>query len=444
MSFVQRLKAALVDDPGVRFIYLNNFEVERLWGRRFLGLPGAALGFSDALVHRMEEVGVPLAEASDVVLLKSAVDGDFLSYLRSVGCAEGEVLPVDDPRPDRTVTRDALASPRTLDRLRALADGATYLMPLGVSEDEEELSRLTGIPLASPGSPVHVAVNGKVFSRRLVDELGLTPVPGHACETLEEVRAAMDALLDEGGQVAVKESLGVSGRGLVVVDERRRADRLLRMLERRTDGRQVAFVVERWIRKRLDLNYQFIVGRRGEVCFENVKAALVREGVHRGHAFPVPLEAETERRLRDASQLLGKRLAEEGYHGVVGVDALVGDDGTLYPCLEINARFNMSTYQNGLAERLIGPDRHAVATALTFRLRRPFGFGEILDALGELAYLTGPGGILVNGFATLNAMAGSGTSFTGRLYAVCIADDARTAADLRDEGERRLVDLVTP
>ena len=61
-SFTARLKTALVDDPTARFVYLNNFEVERNWGQDEPGLPGAGLSFSAAMVNRMEEVGVLLAD----------------------------------------------------------------------------------------------------------------------------------------------------------------------------------------------------------------------------------------------------------------------------------------------------------------------------------------------------------------------------------------------
>ncbi|MCF4136957.1 ATP-grasp domain-containing protein [Streptomyces sp. Tue 6430] len=449
-GFTARLKSALVGDPTARFVYVNNFEVERVWGRDEPSLPGAGLSFSSATVNRIEEVGVLLADEHDVVVLKDAVDPGYAGYLTALGAADGVRLTVDRNVPSRSVTEDALDSPRLLAALRALADGRTYLMPLGISPDEERLAEAAGLPLAGPSAAVCKEVNGKMFSRELVDATGLPPVPGAVCRTVEELAAALDVhLVRAGSTVVVKESLGVSGRGMVVVEDRRRGERLLRMIERRAGAdRRASVVVERWIDKQADLNYQFIVGRGGEVRFETVKTALTENGVHRGHLFPPALRPDRIDELRAAAEVIGKQLAVAGYFGLVGVDALLAADGTLYPCLEINARFNMATYQNRIAERLITDGRHALATTFDLRPTRVHGFEEVRAALGELL-LDGPPssarsarGVLINNFATLNAMFQAEGKPYGRVYAICVGDDEHDVRRTRQQAETLLNEMV--
>jgi carbamoylphosphate synthase large subunit len=357
---------------------------------------------------------------------------------------------VDHNLPERSVTRDALDSPRLLAQLRALADGRTYLMPLGVSVDEERLAEAAGLPLAGPSAAVCKHVNGKIFSRELVDAFGLTAIPGSVCRTLEDLEEALSVhLAQPGSRVVVKESLGVSGRGMVVLDDPRRGDQLLRMLTRRaTADRRVDVVVERWIEKQADLNYQFIVGRSGKVGFETVKTALTENGVHRGHLFPAPLRPDQVGELRAAAEVIGKELAAAGYFGLVGVDAILGADGTLYPCLEINARFNMATYQNRIAEHLIRDARFALATTFDLQPARVHGFDELRAALGDLLLDRaehsdrGPRGVLVNNFATLNAALLADGKPYGRLYAVCVGDDERDVRRTRERAETLLKDMV--
>ncbi len=67
----RRLKSALTGDPAARFVYVNNFEVERCWGQGEPRLPGTGLSFSAATVNRIEEVGVLLADEDDAVVLKA-------------------------------------------------------------------------------------------------------------------------------------------------------------------------------------------------------------------------------------------------------------------------------------------------------------------------------------------------------------------------------------
>lgn len=447
-GFIRRLKAAVTGDPGARFVHLNNFEVERVWGRGEPGLPGAGLSFNAATVNRMEEVGVLLADEGDAVVLKAPVDPAYETYLRGLGLAAGRVLTVDRNEPEHAVTVDALASPRLIAELAALADGRTHLMPLGTSDDEERLSAATGLPLAGPDARTCKRVNGKIFSRELVDRSGLTRVPGAQCRTVGELAAALKEHLAGGaGPVVVKESLGVSGRGLVVLDSARRGEQLVRMAARR--GERVEVVVERWIDKECDLNYQIIVGRDGAVEFETVKAAFTENGVHRGHLFPPALAAGHTAELRAAAQVLGKGLAEAGYFGVAGVDAMLGRDGTLYPCLEINARFNMATFQNRVAERLLGPGRSALATVFDLEPRRAHGFDEIRTALGDLLLSAGPDpdvttaarGVLVTNLATLRAGAPDRRS-KGRLYAICVGDSPDDVNALRSRAARALEKMV--
>ncbi|MEU5093665.1 ATP-grasp domain-containing protein [Streptomyces sp. NPDC020996] len=447
-GFVRRLKAAVTGDPDARFVHLNNFEVERVWGEGEPGLPGAGLSLNSPTVNRMEEVGVLLVDEGDAVILKEAVEPALEEYLRGLGLAAGRVLTVDRNTPERSVAVDALDSPRLLAELASMADGRTHLMPMGVSVHEERLAAATGLPLAGPSAAVCKHVNGKLFSRALVDRSGLRQVPGTGCRTVDELAAAIEEHLADGaGPVVVKESLGVSGRGLVVLDSARRGERLVRMAARR--GARLDVVVERWIDKECDLNYQFLVGRDGSVSFETVKAALTENGVHRGHLFPPPLTPAQTAELETAAQTLGKGLAEAGYFGVVGVDAMLGRDGTLYPCLEINARFNMATFQNRLAERFVLPGRHALATVFDLQPRRVHGFAEVREALGGLLFAPGAAacperarGVLVSNTATLRAGAAPGRPFPGRLYAVCVGDGPQDVNALRSAAARALEKMV--
>ncbi|MFI9328702.1 ATP-grasp domain-containing protein [Kitasatospora sp. NPDC052868] len=418
--------------------------MERSWAAGEPKLPGAGIAFATATVNRMEEMGVLLAEASDIVLLKSPMDRDYAAYLRAVEASASEVVAVERSLPTRTVTEDALESPETLDLLCGLADGRTYLMPMGVSAAEERLSEAVGLPLAGPSAEVCKRVNGKIYSRRLADSLGLAAVPGQVCERVADLAGAVHTQIARGGRAVVKESLGVSGRGMVVLPDQAAADRLLRLIGRRGGQARADMVVESWIEDAGDLNYQFLVSRSGEVRFEAVKEAVLHNNVHQGHRFPVPLSAEHLATLHESARLIGRALYADGYYGMVGVDAMIGPDGTLYPCLEINARFNMSTYQSRIAERFVPDGRHAIATTFNLRLSRAHSFAEVAEALGRSMFNgTDVPGVLINNFATLNAGIGSGAGpFHGRVYGICIAADADSALALRGRAEERLRTLV--
>ena len=448
LTFTDRLRESLVGDRGARFVLLGNFEVEEAWSAGSPRLPGAAVKSAPAIVNRMEELAVSLAGPGDVVVLKDAVDPGFARHLRELGLQIPRTLPVDVNHPERTVTADALTSPRLLAELRELADGRTHLLPLGTGEAEEQLSAATGLLLAVPGAAVFRRVNSKAYSRRLTDELALRAIPGHVVESVADLRALVGSLrraLERGNRIVVKEALGVSGKGVLVLDRARRLEQLVAMLERRavrTGQDAIDLVVEEWVEKACDLNYQFVLGADGEVSFDFVKEALTERGVHKGHRIPSRLDEEQVDELRMVAQAIGARLFAEGYHGVVGVDAILGRDGALYPVLEINARFNMSTYQVDVAERFIGRERVALARHYALTRRQRLSFDGLAAALGAALFDPARGsGLLVNNFAAVNAAAGSGEAYEGRLYGLCIADSWDEVRTLDANVEARLAAL---
>lgn len=433
MAFLDQLRASLLTGPADRFVFLGNFEVERDWAVGEVGLPTVALTGTTAVVNRMDEFALLLAGPRDRVVLKAAPDPGYLHWLTSLGIELPELIPVREQDPLATVTRDALADPAVLAALRVAGAAGARLLPHGMSGIEEELCAATGLASATPGAAVCKAVNSKIYSRRVADEVGLRQPRGWVCESVEEFAGAAAharPLVEAGGRVGVKEAYGVSGKGIVVLEDPARFDLLLRMLRRRaarSGDQRLALVVEEWVEKRADLNYQFTVGRDGSVAFDFVKEAITENGVHKGHRIPARLTPVAQAEIEAGAQALGKRLAADGYAGVVGVDALLTVDGTLYPVIEINARNNMSTYQVTLQERFLPAGGVALARHYPVRLDAPLGFERLREHLGGLLFTPGGDGLLVNNYATVNAAASgtSGTSgepFEGRLYGLLIAD----------------------
>ncbi len=432
-GFADRLRSALVGDPDARFVYLANFEVEDRWAAGETGLPRTPFEADRRVVNRMDELAITLAGGPDHVLLKAAPDPGYLDCLLGLDLPLPSLVTAHSSQPHRNVTEDALASLDVLHRLSALAADGAYLLPHGVSTVEEELAERTGLPLAAPPTTTCKSVNSKVYSRRLASLLGLRQPVGWACSDLDEFAAACrDAhdLLADGRRVVVKDAYGVSGKGLMVVDDPHRLDRLYRMVAtqvQRSGHDRVGLVVEEWVAKGVDLNYQFCVHRDRTVTFDFVKEAYTVRGVHMGHRIPARLRVAAQDELRRCSQALGAQLAADGYYGVVGVDAMTDPSGDLYPVTEINARNNMSTYQATLTERLVGPDMVALARQYPLRLATPLPFRRLREGLGGLL-LSQPGGVglVIHAFATVNAGAAP-QPFPGRLYGLLMA---RSTAEL--------------
>lgn len=443
LAYTKDLKEALTGDRDAHFVWLCNFEVERQWAHSYTGLPAVQGSATAATVQRMEELGALLAEPGDHLLLDRPLDPGYRRYVERTGLGAPAELVTDVPAGRDGTAGAALHSPALLDRLRALAAEGAWLMPMGLSVPEERLARLTGLRPAVPDAATYERVNSKIYSRRITEELGLRTIPGHCCETVGDLHRALDEALRYGAQVIVKDAYGVSGRGLVVLDGRRKADRLLRMVERRARASgddRLHVVVESFLPKRCDLNYQFTVDRDGRVRLDFVKEALTRGGVHLGHVMPADLTTAQHDELTGAAEALGKRLHADGFFGVVGVDALLGADDVVRPVLEINARLNMSSYQGRVTERFGREHGTALARHHPLRLTAPISFEDLTEALGPLAAPPDEsGGLVITCFGTVNAQEPATTygaddpadPFDGRLYSVLFAPD-RAGLDALD------------
>ncbi|PRY38126.1 ATP-grasp domain-containing protein [Umezawaea tangerina] len=432
-DYLRGIKKALTGDGSTPLVLVCNFEAEAFWAERYLGLPSVPFSASTRLVRRMEELGVLLGGPDDYLVVSEDVDPGFRRYAEDLGFALPTVLVPENVDPARSTTENALASPELLARLGGI-DGV--LLPMGTTVPEQKLAEETGLPLAVPGAEVFERVNSKIYGRRVAAAGGLRPVPGFECETTAEFLAVLDELeplVAQGERVVVKDAYGVSGKGLVVLDAAVKVAGVRKLVTRRaarTGDDRLHVVVERWLPKRFDLNYQFTVGRDGAVAFDFVKQALTEDGVHKGHLVPAELPPHHHEELRRAADVIGARLHADGFSGVAGVDAILGADGVLYPLLEINARLNMSTYQGGVTERLLPPGHTALARHYTLRLDGRLPFDHVRATLGALLDERDGERVVVTCAGTVNANAADDAPFEGRLYAVLVAPDRSRLAAL--------------
>lgn len=443
LTFADGLKDALGVDRATPAVFVGNFEVEEVWAEPEFVLPRLSSAGARAVVNRMDEFAILLGGPGDVAVTKSAPDPDYLDYLHGLGLPLPSLLHPRDQDPARPVTADVLADPALLERLRDIGSGvgSGVVVAHGVSDLEEQLVRSTGLALAAPGAATCKAVNSKNYSRDLADRHGVPQPAGRSCTSLAQFADALqwaETLRAQGRGTVVKEAYGVSGKGIAALSSPRRGERIHGVFAaqaRRAGIDRTAVVVEEWVDKRVDLNYQLTVGRDGTVTFDFVKEAITANGVHRGHRLPARLTDRQLDDIRRCAAVVGAQLHADGYYGVAGVDALITTDDVLYPLIEINARNNMSTYQVPLQQRFVRDGQCAMARHYAIRADRQVGFAELHRLL---AAPLDDRSFVVNNFATVNAGAGADGAIDGRLYGLLVGADADTVDALDAEIDARL------
>lgn len=439
-SFSESLKKGLVNDENATFIYINNFEVEQYWKTSdIVGIPSVSTASAKIMVNRMEEQGVLFSSPTDIVILKRPVSNDFLNYLQQVlECPT--IIYVENSNPNLNITQDILNCQKTILYLKEMKEMKKniYFMPYGCSEYEEQLSELTGIPLAVPNSDVFRKVNTKVYSRLLNEKVNIRQIPGGECDSIDSLQETYQTLkhhLTEGGKLVLKESLGVSGKGLVIIDSEEKFQKVIKMISKslnKKNNGKVSFILEKWINKVADINYKLLIDVNGNITYYGAKECIVKDGVHQGHLYPTYITRKLDKELRIIGEKICTQLYKDGYFGVVGIDAIYDQVGTLWPNLEINARLNMSSYQMRIQENFLQNDKCALAKYYELKLTRKLTFKEVSTVLEKyMINYQRKEGLLINNFATVNSgFSKEGKLFKGRLYGVLIANNEDSLIEL--------------
>lgn len=414
-AFTADLRHALELPADQPLAFLANFEAELAWGEGLTGLPTSSLSFENDAVRRMEQFALWLAGPQDTVLLGQPLDPDYEDYLRTAGLVTCKIVaPASWETQDDTLTR-LLADPLTAKELRTLADNNVPVIPMGTTHTMTEQLQSVGLAPAAPSAGIYVAVNSKIYSAQVCKNHNIRRPVDRSAQNLEELEDAIEAMNSLGRPYVVKESLGVSGRGLYVVKNAKRGSSLLRMMKKSlSDGQPCAFVLEEWIDKATDLNYQLLLHKDGSHSFHGLREAIVTKGVHQGHITPSQISKNYDTQIAEACEQIAVALHADGFYGTVGVDALWNEEVGLYPCLEINARLNMSTFQNNIVNQF-----GQQATIMFSKVDTPVGqhvhFKDLLDKLGSHLFdAETQRGVLVMNFAT--AQHGSLEHSPGRIY----------------------------
>lgn len=423
-------------------VWLCNIGAEQQWHpmRRTVTDP-----LEDEVVGRIEEIMLLVCRPQDIVLLRQEPDPDYLAMLRGCGFATPAILCPQVHDPSQPLAELVLGDEQVLARLREQTAicGDTWFVPYAVTSLEERLAETCSITLVGPPAEISRMVNDKLHSRALAQKLGFPVTEGKICWSEDQIRRTYEELALAGfDRIIVKAPYGASGQGLHLVNSQAKLERLLILLFQR-GGQQPegGWLVEGWHDKLADVNVQLFVAEDGRVDLFSMKEQLLAGTVYKGSRMPIerdgisPVALAT---LRDQAERAGQALYALGYRGVAGIDAII-TQRDVYPMIEINGRFTLSTYLSFLGHIL------GKCNFLSFYYRvvsdRPWFYGELCEGLRREALLYEPDhgcGTLIYSAGTLPHRESQSGSYIGRVFALFIGTDAAHIEDLRARFEQFL------
>lgn len=331
-----------------------------------------------------------LLRPGDVFVTPVPLSRDFLRYVYDLtGVPPESVAVVEVPPAGAVPLARAVREAGLVEQVRALAgDKGAALLPTALDASAIAFARDIGIAVhpyptveaAEAALQMTMLLNTKSGFRETAWKLGMRLPAGRTCPRAETEGVARELLRDHA-RVVVKPDRSAGGHGMRFVsrdDLRGGASLPLDTV----GGPEGLWVVEECLDVAESVSIQLEVSASGTRALFTGAMRTV-QGSFTGYVSPLPpSRAHVAEELEEWGTALGRHLADHGYAGPFGLDALVDTAGVAYAS-ESNIRRTATTTPHAMVMRLTAgsaapPPAWAVAKG---RTRSPMDFA---GALGRL------------------------------------------------------------
>lgn len=409
-------------------VWYMNIGCESLWKNDFNNvLPIISNTNNARVVNRTEQLCLLLANSNDIVIQRERPSEIVFGYIKSIGFTSTNIWTINPDKNDdhKLISELILHDNGLIERLRKLKDenlhNEVVLMPYAVTWMDEEIARETGCKLYFSDSKIASWVNSKVNCRELASSIGVQVPFGYICNSVDEVIDAINKMFYKLDikKIVIKEEYGSSGKGLYIIDSENSLKMCIHLLsKRRTRFQKVKVIVEKWYETLMDINYQIFITPEEKVYYISPKRQITKNGIYNGSVFLVENELKSfqEEFLKETALKVGNKLKEIGYRGLASIDCIMDKDETIFPVIEINGRFSLSTYVSFLKEKYIN---NRVVKFMYYNIISNNDIDLSLKEIEKYKYSYEKGeGIVIYSLAFP-----SGKSYTGRLFILFISKD---------------------
>ncbi|KOY50423.1 peptide ligase PGM1-related protein [Streptomyces sp. XY332] len=331
-----------------------------------------------------------LLRPGDVLVTPVPLSPEFLRYVYGLtGVSPETVAVVEVPPAGAVPLAQAVRGAGLVEHVRALAgDRGAALLPTALDASTIEFAReirlavhpYPTIEAAEAALKMTMLLNTKTGFRETAAQLGMRLPTGRVCRRLEVEGVARELLRDHE-RVVVKPDRSAGGHGMRFVSRDDLSSGAILALET-VGGPEGMWVVEECLDVAESVSIQLEVTTSGaHALFSGVMRTA--QGSFTGYASPLPPSfAHVADELEKWGTALGRYLADHGYVGPFGLDALVAEGGAAYAS-ESNIRRTATTTPHTMVTRLTAgsanPDpAWSVSKGWT---RSPMGFEGALARL---------------------------------------------------------------
>ncbi|MFJ8565475.1 peptide ligase PGM1-related protein [Streptomyces sp. NPDC093514] len=331
-----------------------------------------------------------LLRPGDVFVTPVRLSREFLRYVYDLtGVPPESVAVIEVPPAGAVPLARAVREADLVEQVRALAgDRGAALLPTALDASAIAFARDIGVDVhpyptveaAEAALKTTMLLNTKTGFRETAEQLGMRLPAGRMCRRPQAEGVARELLRDHEG-VVVKPDRSAGGHGMRFVsrDELRGGASL--PLDT-VGGPEGLWVVEECLDVAESVSVQVEVSTSGTRALFSGAMRTV-QGSFTGYTSPLPPScAHVAGELEEWGTALGRYLADHGYVGPFGLDALVDRDGVAYAS-ESNIRRTATTTPHAMVTRLAegSATSHPAWSVSKGWTRTPMDFDEVLARL---------------------------------------------------------------
>ena len=334
-------------------IYISEFDSEeKIKSNNRFSLPRFSLfeTGNQLLLSGMDQLLITMADEGDTLVTARKPDDNYLKYWCENVCEIESFTP--KPLEGASIYKRILEDE---DGRRLLAENkiVNYALVPDYYQLRESLNDGSLIKTEEePSLDIIKKLSSKAYSNDLKYKYNL-PLKGIHLKSLEEF-AGFDKWDD--GKWLLKESMGVSGKGMVLIDSSGIAARLLKHFQREREkgAEEFDFILEPYLNNLMDFSCVFYITSDKEVIINGFQKNESKGFSYHGTG---PLQPEVYDMImatgyRELVIKIGKDMAEEGYRGYACIDSMIAEENQVIPLLEINPRMSVSRFNLRISERL--------------------------------------------------------------------------------------------
>lgn len=298
-------------------------------------------------VFEMEQVLLLYAEQQDIVILRKQPDQIVLKNVEILKKFLPEIYYILDIGGNlQQLTESIINNNKLIKKINLLKKNYdVILVPYMVNKEVKELADITKCKVFGGAVELTKLLNSKIEARNICKKLKMPITEGMVCNNVNELEKFGMDQLSKGFSIIIKKPYGASAKGLFITNSIDMFNILLKRIKKYTIQKELNIIIEKWYEKVYDINYQVIINNNGRIKYIKPKRQIIKAGVYMGSTMEKEFLTKVQQDMYIMyAKKIGNYLFELGYRGVASIDSIITNNGVIYPIVEINARFSLSTY----------------------------------------------------------------------------------------------------